>query len=117
MGKCRELDKRKYYAKKNAQGSHTRDDIQQKVEQQKHRCAYCSVKLQCDGAGKYHTDHIKPLCQHGSDNIENIVLTCPKCNLSKGTKTLGEWSIFLEKHNQLSNVIASNIRKVIASLK
>ncbi|MFI8830567.1 HNH endonuclease [Streptomyces afghaniensis] len=48
-------------------------------------CAYC---------GEYatHLDHVHPLSKGGADAEHNIVPACQHCNLSKGAKTLAEWS-------------------------
>jgi 5-methylcytosine-specific restriction endonuclease McrA len=50
-----------------------------------HRCAYC-------GATAKHLDHVQPLAKGGADKASNIVPACAPCNLSKGAKTLAEWS-------------------------
>jgi 5-methylcytosine-specific restriction endonuclease McrA len=34
----------------------------------------------------YHVDHRVPLSRGDSNDISNIVLACPHCNLSKGAK-------------------------------
>lgn len=49
-------------------------------------CAYC-------GALAKHLDHVHPLSKGGSDTESNIVPACQRCNLSKGAKTLAEWSL------------------------
>jgi len=73
--------------KRNAGGSYTVQQLQQQVERQKARCYYCKVKL-----GKvYHADHIVPLSRGGTNDISNIVLACPTCNLRKGAKLPSEW--------------------------
>lgn len=50
-----------------------------------HRCAYCSAPAS-------HLDHVEPLSKGGTDTESNIVPACARCNLSKGAKTLAEWS-------------------------
>jgi 5-methylcytosine-specific restriction endonuclease McrA len=50
-----------------------------------HKCAYC-------GAHATHLDHVEPLSKGGADVEANIVPACAPCNLSKGAKTLAEWS-------------------------
>jgi len=69
-------------------GSYTAQQLQQQVERQKSRCYYCKVKL----SKVYHADHIVPLSRGGTNDISNIVLACPACNLRKGTKLPHEWS-------------------------
>lgn len=49
-------------------------------------CAYC---LQPESAvGHMTQEHMTPLVQGGSDDIENIVPACSGCNSSKGRKNL-----------------------------
>lgn len=77
---------------KNAEGSFTKEQIEALYEEQDELCAYCDVPLN----GNYHIDHVQPLSRGGSNFIENIVISCPTCNLSKGSKTLEEWRTWLE---------------------
>lgn len=51
-----------------------------------HHCAYCgSID------GPFHFDHIFPLSRGGSDDANNITVSCAACNMAKGDKTLQEW--------------------------
>lgn len=45
-------------------------------------CGICTTLIE----GKFHIDHIKPLSKGGLHAVENLQLTHPKCNLSKGSK-------------------------------
>lgn len=56
------------------------------LERWGHRCAYCP-------AVATHLDHVHPLSKGGADKESNIVPACAACNLSKGAKTLAEWSV------------------------
>lgn len=76
--------------KRSAQGSHTPKELQEQLARQKHRCYYCNAKLG-EKRNSYHADHIVPLSKGGTNYIDNIVLTCPTCNLKKGDKLLHEW--------------------------
>jgi 5-methylcytosine-specific restriction endonuclease McrA len=67
--------------KRDAVGSHTREDIIRLYFQQKHKCVVCRVHIDM-----YHVDHIMPLSLGGSNAIGNIQLLCPTCNLQKHTK-------------------------------
>lgn len=55
----------------------------QKIEKlrniQKNKCFYCEIEL----TNMYSIDHFIPVCKNGSDEIENIVITCRKCNYTK----------------------------------
>ena len=73
--------------KRNAPGSHTAADIEAKLTSQDGHCYYCSSSL----ANGYHVEHLTPLSRGGSDGIENIVLSCPTCNLRKHAKTADEF--------------------------
>lgn len=50
---------------------------------QKERCSICRSSLRKTG---YHLDHIIPLIRGGKNSDSNVQLTCPKCNLKKGSK-------------------------------
>lgn len=62
-------------------GTHTPADVAAQKARQKDRCYYCHRKLT-----DYHVDHVVPLALGGSNGPENIVVSCPTCNLSKGAK-------------------------------
>lgn len=49
---------------------------------QKGLCWWCQEPL----SARYHIDHRIPLSRGGSNDISNLVLSCPHCNLSKGAK-------------------------------
>jgi len=74
--------------KASAPGSHTAKDIRAQYDSQKGRCWWCGCELN----GTYHADHRIPLAIGGSNSPENIVIACPTCNLSKGTKMPHEWN-------------------------
>lgn len=67
--------------KRNAPGTHTKQDVQSQYERQRKQCYYCCVKLT-----KYHVDHVVPLSRGGSNGPDNLVVTCPTCNLRKNNK-------------------------------
>jgi 5-methylcytosine-specific restriction endonuclease McrA len=70
------------HRKRNAEGTHTGDDIKALFKLQKGKCAYCPHKL---GKG-YHVDHIMPLALGGRNDRANLQLTCQPCNQSKSAK-------------------------------
>lgn len=51
-------------------------------EVQRGKCHWCGIALGDD----YHVDHVIPLVKGGSNGPENIVCSCPPCNLRKGAK-------------------------------
>lgn len=71
----------------NAKGHHTASDVKRQYEAQKGHCYYCHCVL----GDTYQTDHVIPISRGGSDGMENIVVVCAPCNLSKGDKLPTEW--------------------------
>ncbi len=65
----------------NAHGTHTASQITALLTLQRFRCVYCKGDIK----KKYHIDHIIALAKGGSNDIKNIQLLCPSCNLKKGT--------------------------------
>lgn len=88
--KRREKERRRRARKRNAEGSHTADEVLGLLARQKHRCANpaCCVSLK---AG-YHVDHVVPLAKGGSDYIRNIALLCPPCNHRKQARDPIVWA-------------------------
>lgn len=70
-----------------AEGTHTPADIQAQYERQKGRCHWCNVKV----GNTYDVDHLIPLSRGGTDWPENLVISCPPCNRSRGDKLPHEW--------------------------
>jgi 5-methylcytosine-specific restriction endonuclease McrA len=59
------------------------------LEKWQRKCAYCDkqdIPLQIE--------HIHPRAKGGSDRVSNLTLSCERCNLKKGTKSVDE---FLKK--------------------
>ena len=46
------------------------------------KCGYCGEPI-----SHGHIDHIKPLCQGGTNEIENLLYACAKCNRAKSGMT------------------------------
>lgn len=65
-----------------AGGSHTYADIEKLILLQKNKCPVCRVSLKKG----YHVDHIIPLFRGGTNDIRNIQILCPTCNLKKGSR-------------------------------
>lgn len=67
----------------------------------KGRCAYCNIPLE-NGS---EIDHVLPISRGGTDTIDNVTLSCRKCNREKGDRTRAEyWDWRLNK--------ALNVRRV-----
>lgn len=71
-----------------AEGAYTESDIRLLYRSQRGLCWWCGAELN----NVYHIDHRIPLVQGGSNSPDNLVLSCPQCNLSKGGKLPQEWS-------------------------
>lgn len=71
--------------KKNAPGYHSWKEWEDLVEQYEGLCAYCKE------APAESRDHVVPIAAGGTNDIENILPACLRCNKSKGAKALEEW--------------------------
>lgn len=86
----RAIKHRRRANKKMAGGTYTIAELQDQCMRQHNCCYYCQAKLGKD-KGACHVDHVTPLSRGGTNNISNIVLACPSCNLKKHNKLLHEW--------------------------
>lgn len=50
------------------------------------RCVYCGAI-----DGPFHLDHVYPFSRGGQATVDNLVVACVPCNLSKGARTPAEW--------------------------
>lgn len=64
-----------------------RFDIGRMLCGQDARCVYCGVLL----SSKYHIDHKLPVSRGGGNELENLQITCPRCNTQKHAKTHEEY--------------------------
>jgi len=55
--------------------------------QQEHDCYWCGKKIDKTLSSSYHFDHYVPLSKGGANTIDNIKLSCAKCNLTKSAKS------------------------------
>ncbi|MEL6236997.1 MAG: HNH endonuclease [Pseudomonadota bacterium] len=69
-------------AKKAAGGNYTTKQIIELHKRQRYRCASCGRSTKKER----HADHIIPLKLGGSNDITNIQILCPSCNLRKNAK-------------------------------
>jgi len=72
-------------------GNFERSDLMAMYEDQEHRCAYCGITLFWSIPNDIHVDHIKPVTKGGTNDIDNLALTCADCNLSKHDLELHDW--------------------------
>lgn len=67
-------------------GAHTKNDIALLYQLQEGLCYFCGEPFLENAKGtSYHADHYLPLIDGGKNDLSNIVLACPSCNLRKGT--------------------------------
>jgi 5-methylcytosine-specific restriction endonuclease McrA len=50
-------------------------------------CRYCGER-----GGRLECDHVVPLSKGGSDEDDNLVTACWRCNRSKAAKLLSDWA-------------------------
>ena len=74
--------------KHNADGTHTAADVLLQGNSQRWNCWWCGKPCR----DNYHVDHRVPLSRGGSDAPENLCITCPECNMKKGSKLPSEWN-------------------------
>lgn len=74
--------------KRLAGGKFTREQIADLYSKQRGCCAWCGLKL----GDVYHRDHRVSLSAGGSNDISNMEILCPTCNLRKGAKDPISWA-------------------------
>lgn len=57
------------------------------LKHQKHRCWWCGKKIK---GNEYHIDHVIPIMRGGTNDVSNLRIACPECNLKKGARSAGE---------------------------
>lgn len=80
------LERRKKYVGKGDGKKSSYSDYRSEIEEDcKNRCVYCDVSLEEHGFEGMAIDHFRPEAHFPklSDNPDNLVLACPKCNRSK----------------------------------
>jgi 5-methylcytosine-specific restriction endonuclease McrA len=63
-----------------------RDIRNQVLERDGRRCAYCGSL-----EGPFHVDHVVPLIQGGTSDLDNLTVACRACNCGKSGRTPTEW--------------------------
>lgn len=58
-------------------------------------CFWCDRSLE-----KYHVDHVTPLAKGGTNYPNNIVCSCPRCNLKKSDKLPEVFRAEIERINR-----------------
>lgn len=58
------------------------------IERDGYHCVYCDEDLT---NGEIHLDHVIPEAKGGPTTIDNLQVTCRKCNIAKGVLTESEF--------------------------
>ena len=64
----------------------SKDLRQQVASRAMSRCEYCLMHQSLQGA-TFHVEHVVPISKGGSDELPNLSLACPSCNLHKSDRT------------------------------
>ena len=71
-------------------------------------CAYCGT------TGSLQWEHIIPKSRGGPDTIDNMVLSCPKCNREKAARNPIEWYDSKTVHRKhISRIVMGKLLKVV----
>lgn len=81
-----ELNRRRKALQLSRLGEISDDIVSDLFETQEGRCYYCGDKI-----SDFHLEHKTPLSRGGFHEDSNVCLSCPSCNLRKGTKTAEEF--------------------------
>lgn len=81
-----EIDRNRHHRKLANLGDVPTDIKEILFKQQQGICFYCKASLE-----KSHLEHKTPISRGGLHDRNNLCLSCPPCNLKKGTKTVEEF--------------------------
>lgn len=78
-----------------------RFDVGRMICMQDDRCTYCGTQL-----GKnYHIDHMLPVSRGGTNDLDNLQLLCPKCNMQKGAMTHEEFLVSKKNRRRVTKAM------------
>jgi 5-methylcytosine-specific restriction endonuclease McrA len=83
----RAMNHMQHQARRAAGPKPHKTDIQSMMCRQDARCAYCRELL----SGTFHIDHKMPVSRGGGNDLENLHITCARCNMIKGAMTHEEF--------------------------
>lgn len=72
---------------RGAKGTHTLADERRQYAAQSGLCWWCAQPV----GSIYHVDHVIPIARGGGNGPDNLVISCPHCNQSRGKKLPEEW--------------------------
>lgn len=64
--------------------------LSQLLDRDGSHCAYCQQPTSLTYPDP-HVDHVVPKSRGGGNELSNLVIACPACNCSKGSKLLEDW--------------------------
>ena len=67
--------------------------IRRVIKKYNSKCYWCDIYIDTKKKKSFHIDHYIPLSKGGANSEENLVLSCPFCNMSKGAKDPLEFAI------------------------
>ena len=70
-------------------------------------CAYCGCELDRDGL--WHIDHVVPKAQQGSDDENNLLPACHRCNIGKKDRHPETYRAFI-KESMMSRLLQADER-------
>lgn len=88
-------------ARRGAEGAFSPSDIEGALKSQASRCYWCGA----DVSAGHHIDHLIPIARGGSNFPSNIVISCPTCNVSRGSKMPEEFREYLRMLDAKSSEI------------
>ncbi len=87
--RCREYVRKRNALKRNQLGNFSCWMESYYRWQQKDTCIYCGGDI----SSNFHLEHMTPLAREGLHSWDNTCLSCPRCNLRKGTLTFEEFEV------------------------
>lgn len=72
--------------------------------EQNWRCCYCTGEMHFDPTREHPQcvtiEHIVPVCHGGSDEVDNLVVACKRCNNTRGVMPITNFMQYLAKKQQ-----------------
>lgn len=88
-------DANKSAARHGVEGKVTTEQLMELFNERDWTCHYCGIYSK--GAGEMTLDHVEPMANGGSNTIDNCVPACYACNIAKGTKTVQEFLVSINR--------------------
>jgi len=74
-------------------------------------CHYCGKEMH--PIRGFHVDHVIPRCKGGTDDLSNLVASCPTCNMSKGGSVSSRWNNVKEPEQLDSKVLVQALTLLV----